>query len=110
MFVLSVNIFFNLKCVATSVVVKYMAIALTNLVIVSVGKDEKVFSQTLHGKTFLNLFRCTCVFHQILAAVKPQVTVLAEKMSSSTVLLLSSNSTDSPTTMPSTPTGPVASK
>ena len=45
----SVNIGVSLKLFATNVVVKHIAIALKNLVILSVGKDAKIFSQTLHG-------------------------------------------------------------
>ena len=51
-FVGSVHIVVGLKLFSTNVVVKHMAIALTNLVIVSVGKDTKFVSQTLHGQTF----------------------------------------------------------
>ena len=54
-FLVSVHIFVGLKLFATNVDVKYMAIALTNLVIVSVRKDAKVFSQTLYGQTFFFL-------------------------------------------------------
>ena len=61
-------------------------------------------------KPSLTLLCCTCVLHQLLAAVKPHVTVLAGKVSSSPALLLSSNSMNCPTNMPSTPVGPVASR
>ena len=45
----SVHIGVSLKLFATNVVVKHIAIALKNLVILGVGKDAKIFSQTLHG-------------------------------------------------------------
>ena len=51
-FLVSVHIVLGLKLFATTVVVLHMAIALTNLVIVSVGKDVKVFLQKLHGRTY----------------------------------------------------------
>ena len=45
-FLVSVHIVVGLELFPSNIVVKHMAIALTNLVIVSVGKDVKVFSQT----------------------------------------------------------------
>ena len=55
-FLVSVHIVLGLKLFATTILVLHMAIALTNLVIVSVGKDVKVFLQTLHGQiNFLTL-------------------------------------------------------
>ena len=51
-FLVSFHIVLGFKLSATTVVVLHMAIALTNLVIVSVGKEVKVFLQTLHGQTF----------------------------------------------------------
>ena len=51
-FLVSVHIVLGLKLFAKTVVVLHMAIALTNFVIVSVDKDVKVFSQTLHCQTF----------------------------------------------------------
>ena len=103
-FLVSVHIVLGLKLSATTVEVLHMAIALTNLVIVSVGKDVNVFLQTLHGQTFFFLLlSIACVVHQILAAVKPQVTAVAEKMSSSTGLFLYINTLNSLTHMHSTP-------
>ena len=101
-FLVTLHIVVGPQLFATTVVVKQMAIALKNLVILIVGKDVKFFS---HYN--VKLFFLSFVLHQILAAVKPQVTVLAEKMSSSTCLLLSRDSINSPTNMPSTPAGPV---
>ena len=60
-FLVSIYIVVGLKLFATNVVVKHMPIALTNIVIVSVGKDAKVFSQKLHGQAFclsLVLYLC----------------------------------------------------
>ena len=104
-FLTSVHIILGLKLFAITVVVKHMAIALPNLVIVSVCKDVKVTD--FDGNFFL-ILGFTFVVHQILATVKPQVTAVAQMMSSSTGLLLSSNNINSPTNMPSTSAGLVA--
>ena len=64
-FLVSVHIVVSLTLFSTTIVVKHMALSLTNLVIVSVGKDMEVFSQILHGqKNFI--LQCTCVLHQVL--------------------------------------------
>ena len=55
-----VHVAVGLKLFATTVAVKHMAIAGTNLVLVSVGKDVKVLSQTLHGQTFLSVALNLC--------------------------------------------------
>ena len=54
-FLVTLHIVVGPQLFATTVVVKHMAIALKNLVILSVGKDVKFFSQTLHGQTFFSL-------------------------------------------------------
>ena len=68
-FFLSVYIVVGLTLFATTIKVKHMALSLTNLVVVSVGKDVEVFSQTLHGKKiYLALYLCASLDS---AAVKP---------------------------------------
>ena len=45
-------LFVGLKLLTITIAVKHRATALPNLVLVSVGKDLKASSQTLHGQTF----------------------------------------------------------